>query len=132
MATAGKDVARWVEEFRNASERDETIGAMAKYYTCSFLLDMEDKKVLVRMHDGKVDEIIVDPGMLEAYDFAIRASANTWRKFAEKTPEPMFHGIWAASFREDMKLEGNLTVMMQNLRNLTAQLELLRRTGVPV
>ena len=44
----------------------------------------------------------------------------------------MFHGIWAASFREDMKLEGDLTVMMQNLRNLTVQLELLRKTGVPV
>jgi hypothetical protein len=47
-------------------------------------------------------------------------------------PKPMFHGIWAASFREDLKLEGNLLVLMQNLRNFTAQFELLRKSGVPV
>lgn len=132
MGTAGIDVGRWTEEFRTATETDETIGAMAKYYTCSFLLDMGETKVLVRMHDGKVDELTVNPAPLDAYDFAIRASADTWRKFATPMPEPMFHGIWAASFRQDMKLEGDLTVMMQNLRNLTVQLELLRRTGVPV
>jgi hypothetical protein len=123
---------KWAEEFRALTDNDETIGAMAKYYTCSFLLDMGEAKVLIRMHDGKVEEIDVNPGPLDAYDFAIRASAETWRKFASPMPEPMFHGIWAASFREDMKLEGNITTMMQNLRNLTVQLELLRRTGVPV
>jgi hypothetical protein len=126
------DAQRWAEQFREATEADDTIRAMAKYYTCSFLLDMEDTKVLVRMHDGKVDELTVDPPPLDPYDFAIRASAETWRKFGSPVPPPMCHGIWAASFREDMKLEGNLTVMMQNLRNLTVQLELLRRTGVPV
>lgn len=126
------DAHQWSKKYKDATEGDETIGAMAKYFTCSYLLDMEETKVLVRMIDGKVHELIVDPGILEAYDFAIRASARTWRKFASPVPPPMCHGIWAATFREDMKLEGDLTVMMQNLRNLTVQLELLRRTGVPV
>jgi hypothetical protein len=31
-----------------------------------------------------------------------------------------------------MKLEGDLLVLMQNLRTLTRQIELLRQTGVPV
>lgn len=128
----GTDAREWARAFREATERDETIQSMAKHYTCSFLLDMGAAKAIVRMHDGKVDEIDVSPGPLEQYDFAIRASAETWRKFATKTPPPMFHGIWAASFREDMKLEGDLTAMFQNLRNFTVQLELLRQTGVPV
>lgn len=41
-----------MEQFREATEPDDTIRAMAKDYTCSFLLDMEEAKVLVRMHDG--------------------------------------------------------------------------------
>ena len=45
---------------------------------------------------------------------------------------PMFHGIYAASFREDLKIEGNHLVLMQNLRNFTVQFELLRQSGVPV
>ena len=44
----------------------------------------------------------------------------------------MYHGIWSASFRRDLKIEGNILVMMQNLRNFTVQFELLRKVGVPV
>ena len=84
------------------------------------------------MHDGKVKQINTDPQPLDPYDFALRASASTWREFGQPIPRPHFHGIWAASFRQDLKLEGNLLVMMQNLRNFTVQFELLRKCGVPV
>ena len=123
----------WVEEFRRASDEDEELQAHGKYYSCNFLLDMEEHQLLVRMHAGKVEEILVDPGPLDArYQFIIRASAETWRNFGKETPPPMFHGIWAASFQGDMRLEGDQLVLMQNLRTVTRQIELLRKTGVPV
>ena len=123
----------WVEEFRRTSDEDEELQAHGKYYSCSFLLDMEEHQFLVRMHAGKVEEILVDPGPLDArYQFIIRAGAETWRNFAKEIPPPMYHGIWAASFRGDMSIEGDQLVMMQNLRSLTRQIELLRKTGVPV
>jgi hypothetical protein len=96
------------------------------------MLDMGERKIIVEMHDGKVKDINTDPQPLDAYDFALRASAATWRQFAAPVPKPMYHGIWAASFRQDLKLEGNLLVLMQNLRNFTVQFELLRKAGVPV
>ena len=123
----------WVEEFRRTSDEDEELQAHGKYYSCNYLLDMEEHQFLVRMHAGKVEEILVDPGPLDArYQFIIRASAETWRNFGKETPPPMYHGIWAASFQGDMSLEGDQLVLMQNLRTLTRQLELLRKTGVPV
>ena len=126
------DVKTWASKFKNLTDNDETIQCMGKYYTCSFLYDMTDRKVIVEMHDGKVKNINTDPAPLDPYDFALRASAQTWREFAKPLPKPMFHGIWAASFCEDLKLEGNLLVLMQNLRNFTVQFELLRKCGVPV
>lgn len=123
----------WVDEFRRATDEDEEIQAHGKFYSCSFLLDMEEHQVQVLMHRGKVEEVLVDPGPLdERYQFALRASAETWRKFAEETPEPMYHGIWSASFQRDLSLEGDLLVLMQNLRCFTRQFELLRVTSVPV
>jgi hypothetical protein len=123
----------WVENFRNVSDEDAELQAHGRYYSCSFLLDMEEHQYLVSMHAGKVEEILVDPGPLdERYQFIIRASAETWRNFAQDPPSPMYHGIFAASFRGDMSLEGDLLVLMQNLRCLTRQIELLRVTGVPV
>ncbi len=126
------DVKTWASKFKNLTDNDETIQCMGKYYTCSFLYDMTDCKVIVEMHDGKVKNINTDPAPLDPYDFALRASAQTWREFAKPVPKPMFHGIWAASFCEDLMLEGNLLVLMQNLRNFTVQFELLRKCGVPV
>lgn len=126
------DVKTWAGKFKNLSDNDETIQSMGKYYTCRFMYDMQDRKFIVDMHDGKVKEINTDPQPLDPYDFALRASPQTWREFAKPVPKPMFHGIFAASFCEDLKLEGNLTVLMQNLRNFTVQFELLRKCGVPV
>lgn len=118
-----------LEEFRRLTDTDREIQANGKYYSCNFLLDMAEHKLLVRMHRGKVEDIIVDPDPLVDYDFAIRAGAETWAGFCEKIPPPMCHGIWSASFQRDMRLEGDLLVLMQNLRCLTRQIELLRVTG---
>ncbi len=123
----------WVDSFRRASDEDAELQAHGKYYSCAFLLDMEEHSYLVKMHAGKVEEVLVDPGPLDdRYQFVIRASAETWRKFGQKTPPAMCHGLFAASFREDMSLEGDLLVLMQNLRCVVRQIELLRTTGVPV
>jgi hypothetical protein len=124
---------RWVDAFTRATNENEELQAHGKYYSCNFMLDMEEHRFIVRMHEGKVEEILVDPTDLDArYQFIVRASADTWRNFGQETPPPMYHGIWAASFRRDMRLEGDLLVMMQNLRTFTRHLELLRVTGVPV
>jgi hypothetical protein len=127
-----QDIKSWASKFKSLSDSDPTIAAMGKYYTCTYLWDMGDRKVIIEMHDGKVKHINTDPRPLDPYDFALRASAASWREFGQPMPRPMFHGIWAASFREDLKIEGNHLIMMQNLRNFTLQFELLRKCGVPV
>ncbi len=126
------DVRSWAAKFKALTNADETIQAMGKYYTCTFMFDMGKCKVIVEMLDGRVRDINTDPHGMDAYDFALRASPETWREFAKPVPKPMFHGIFAASFREDLKLEGDHLVLMQNLRNFTRQFELLRECGVPV
>ena len=126
------ELDNWAKKYEDLTNSNETIGAMAKYYSCSFMFDMEKAKVIIEMHDGKVKNINTNPGPLDAYDFALRASANTWKEFSQPIPKHMYHGIWSASFRKDLKIEGNHLVLMKNLRNFTVQFELLRKTGVPV
>ena len=125
-------VENWAKKYEELTNSDETIKAMAKYYTCSFMFDMGSAKVIIEMHDGKVKNINTNPAPLDSYDFALRASENTWREFGQPMPKPMYHGIWSASFLRDLKIEGNHLVLMKNLRNFTVQFELLRKAGVPV
>lgn len=128
-----KSAQEWVDAFTKANNEDPEIQAHGKYFTCAYMLDATDHAYVIRMESGKVVEIAIDPGPLDVrYQFAIRASAETWRGFGEPVPAPMFHGIWAASFQRDMRLEGDLLVLMQNLRCVTRQIELLRTVGSPV
>jgi len=126
------NVSEWAIKFSTASDENKTIAAMARYFTCAYMLDMGAEKVIIEMIDGKVYRINVSPGGMDAYDFALRASAQTWREFAQPIPKPMYHGIYSASFRRDLKIEGNHLILMQNLRNFVLQFELLRKVGVPV
>ena len=126
------EIENWAKKYEELTNSADTIGAMAKYYTCSFMFDMEKAKVIIEMHDGKVKNINTKPAPLDPYDFALRASVQTWREFGQPMPKPMYHGIWSASFQRDLKIEGNHLVLMQNLRNFTVQFELLRKSGVPV
>ena len=133
LSIAAPPVAEWVTALTEANNTDPEICAHGKYFTCSYLLDMETHTFVVQADRGKIVDVAVDPGPLDvSYQFAIKASANTWRNFGVPVPAPMYHGIWAASFQRDMTLEGDVLVLMQNLRCVTRQIELLRAVGVPV
>ncbi|HZV49894.1 MAG TPA: hypothetical protein VFD49_09035 [Candidatus Dormibacteraeota bacterium] len=123
---------KWAEDFASATNQDAELNVHGKFFTCTYLLDMGTRKVIVEMHRGKVENVNLDPQPLDAYQFALRAPEETWRGMAKEVPEPMYHGIWAASFRKGLRMEGDLLVLMQNLRCFTRQIELLRQTGVPV
>ncbi|TDE19225.1 hypothetical protein [Actinomadura sp. 6K520] len=123
----------WADAFAAASNDDPEIQAHGKYFTCTYLLDATERGYAIKVESGRVTEVTPDPGPLDVpYQFAIRASADTWRGFGEPVPAPMHHGIWAASFQRDMRLEGDVLVLMQNLRCITRQIELLRVVGSPV
>ncbi|WP_020495589.1 hypothetical protein [Sciscionella marina] len=132
-ATRAPSARAWAEAFAEASNTDAEIQAHGKYFTCSYLLDAAERSYVIQVESGRVTGIAVDPGPLDVpYQFAIRASAQTWREFGTPVPAPMFHGIWSATFRRDMRLEGEVLVLMQNLRCITRQIELLRIVGSPV
>ena len=46
------DVKGWATKFKNLTDSDPTIAAMGKYYTCTFMYDMGERKVIVEMHDA--------------------------------------------------------------------------------
>ena len=58
-----QDINSWAAKYESLTNSDETIAAMAKYYTCSFMFDMEECKVIIEMHDGKVKSIAYESGM---------------------------------------------------------------------
>ena len=77
-------VRDWAVRFGEASDRDPTIGAMARYFTCRYLWDMGPAKVIVEMRDGRVHSINTDPQPLEPgkiyrFDISIEPMAHRFK-----------------------------------------------------
>lgn len=72
-----QDATVWAEKFRLATERDPVIQSYAKYYTCDFLLDMEELRVGVQMRDGQVHHMEINPPPLAPHHFSLHAPAET-------------------------------------------------------
>lgn len=131
--TRAPSAQAWAEAFAEASNTDPEIQTHGKYFTCSYLLDATEHTYVIQVESGTVTHVAVDPGPLSVpYQFSIQASAETWREFGVAVPAPMYHGLWAATFQRDMRLGGDVLVLMQNLRCVTRQIELLRVIGSPV
>ena len=62
-----QDATAWAEKFRLATESDPIIQSYAKYYTCDFLLGLEELRVGVQMRDGQMHNIEINPAPLEPH-----------------------------------------------------------------
>ena len=41
------EIENWAKKYEDLTNGDDTIKAMAKYYTCSFMFDIENAKVII-------------------------------------------------------------------------------------
>ena len=49
------ELENWAKKYEEFTNNDETIKAMAKYYTCSFMFDMESAKVIIEMPSDELE-----------------------------------------------------------------------------
>lgn len=120
----------WVERWARRVNDDRIMPVIGRFFTARFGLGIDDTEYLVEMHRGKV--VRVAEGLVPndmGTEFALKASASAWSKFAQEIPPPMFNDIWAMAhpLHKQLVIEGNQLPFWQNLRALTHMLSLMRQ-----
>jgi pimeloyl-ACP methyl ester carboxylesterase len=87
-----------------------------RFLTVTFLVTSGATQYLVRVVEGRIERVERGPFLMRDWRFAIRASEDAWKKFWEPTPEAGFHDILAMTKAKHAVIEGDLLVLMQNLR----------------
>jgi len=95
---------------------DEGLVRRGRFLTTTFLLEADTDAWLVRVVDGRVERIERGPFLMRAWSFAIRASAETWKRFWEAVPAPGYHDLFAMSRNGYARIEGDLVPLMTHLR----------------
>src|SRR5438552_10258233 len=100
-----------------------------RFLTVTFLVESGATQYLVRVVEGRVTRVERGPFLMRDWAFAIRASDEAWRKFWEPVPAAGYQDVLAMAKFGHALIEGDLLVLMQNLRYVQ---ELLRSPGARV
>jgi hypothetical protein len=92
------------------------------------MLEFGPHAYVVSFEHGEINRVQHEIGAESAYQFALRAPAETWAKFVQPIPPPMYNDIIAMShtLHGRLKIEGDVKVMWQNLRAFAWALDLMR------
>jgi len=123
---------QWVEKWAKKVNEDKVLKVIGKFFTANFVIGMDEKDYLVKVRDGKI-EVVTDEitTNMMGWQFALRAPAASWSKFAEPLPPPMYNDIWAMAhpLHGKLKIEGDTKPFWQNLRALCWMLAVMRQVN---
>lgn len=108
---------------------DEALVRRGRYLTTTFLLEVGPTGWLISIFEGRVVSVTPGPFVMPSSSFALRAPEEEWRKFWSRRPPPGSNDLMALIKRRVLKAEGNLQILMANLRYFKEALAKLRPSG---
>lgn len=117
---------QWIKEWQKRVNEDKVLRVIGKYFTANFFLEIGDRGYLISVKNGRIEELTDEIPNLFRWQFALRASAESWEKFTQPVPPPRYNDIWAMARYQKIKIEGDSIVLWQNLRGLAWMLDLMR------
>ena len=100
-----------------------------RFLTVTFLVTRGETHYLVRVVEGRIDRVERGPFLMRDWRFAIRASEDAWQKFWEPVPKAGYQDLLAMAKFGHALIEGDLLVLMQNLRYMQEILAIVRHGG---
>jgi pimeloyl-ACP methyl ester carboxylesterase len=108
---------------------DERLVHRGRFLTTTFLLESGADAWLIRVVEGRLERVERGPFLMRAWSFAIRAPAESWRRFWEPVPAPGYHDLFAMSRNGHARIEGDLVPLMTHLRYVQDVLTAPRATA---
>lgn len=111
---------------RDSINSDPEFRLASRFFSKDILLVVGDSKCIVRVRDGNVTEIKLNPTFMNPWSFFIKGSAETWQKFLQPIPPPFFTDLYGCISRQNFELGGDIEAAFAHYWALTRMLDELR------
>ena len=111
---------------RDAINNDPEFKLASRFFSKDILLIVGDSKSIVRVLDGNVTEIKLNPAFTNPWSFFIKGSPETWQKFLQPIPPPFFTDLYGCISRQHFELGGDIEAAFAHYWALTRMLDVLR------
>ena len=121
--------SQWMNAWQDEVNNDPALAVFGRYFTDNFLLGFGDKEYLVSVREGRIERVTDNLSADTPWTFGLRGPRESWEKFIQQVPPPMYNDIWAMAhpLHKQLVIEGNTLPFWQNLRALTRMLSLMRQ-----
>jgi pimeloyl-ACP methyl ester carboxylesterase len=124
----------WWESYREAVNSDPELEVRGHdVFSENFYIQIGDERTLIRMHEGKIEDIVPNPALNHRWSFGVEGSREAWEEFVSEEPPAFNHEIIASHYRSavagddgHLQLMGDNKKIFQNLRALQRTLDLMR------
>ena len=119
---------KWVERWQDLVNKYAVLKVIGRHFTANILMEFGPHPYVISFVNGAMPRVAHNLGSETSFALALRGPTETWRKFVQPIPPPMYNDLIALShpLHGRMRVEGDLKVMWQNLRALTWALDLMR------
>lgn len=107
----------WFEAWRTAVAKDRELAVIGQWSTLNFALRVGENVFMVRLREGKIEEVTREPDMNDSWSFTLTGAPEDWENFLQETPPPFYHDLLAMNVRvPTFSIEGDRHVFVQHIR----------------
>ena len=100
-----------------------------RHVETTFLLQADEDQYLIHIHQGRIESVRKGPFVQANWQFAMRATGETWTAFWKTIPVPGFHDLMAMIKFRHLKMEGDVYPIMSHLLYFKDVLSSVRGAG---
>jgi pimeloyl-ACP methyl ester carboxylesterase len=110
----------------------EVINADAEFrlarrnFSKDILLVVGDTGCIVKIRDGVVGEIRLDPTFMNPWSFCLKGSTEAWERFLQPLPPPTFTDLYGCIARRHFELGGDVEAAFAHFWAVTRMLDIFR------
>jgi hypothetical protein len=120
----------WLERFKATLEADPEMQVVGDHFTLSMSLACGNDRCIVFFSRGRLVRWVRSPRLDVPCAFGFRATEEVWRKYLSRSPEPLYHDVFAMLMRvPGFVLDGDTLVAMQHVRALHRVMRVMRLVG---
>lgn len=121
--------SQWMNAWQDEVNNDPALAVFGKYFTDNFLLGFGDKEYLVSVREGRIERVTDNLSADTPWTFGLRGPRESWEKFIQQVPPPMYNDIWAMAhpLHGSLSVDGDIKAVWQNMRALFWMLSDMRQ-----
>lgn len=105
-----------IEQLASLVNENPAVVRRGRNLSAEFMIEIGDVAHHVVIDRGRIAHVESGPFIMRHWSFAIRATESAWAKFWQPFPEPGFQDIFAMNRFGHCRIEGDVDLLLANLR----------------